>query len=322
MGTVFANSREIAHAGDGYTETCPVPDVCKTPSPGGPVPIPYVNVAMDADMADGTKDVKIEGNMTAHKPANLKMSSGDEGGTAGGGIVSSKIKGKMHWALCSTDVKFEGEGVIRFMDTCLHNGNADNDGGQPQMGGFAGSYPNVDVNEPCPRCGQAISTHAHPNIPQNHRSRHGTKKLLNRLNRMLPRPREGQMVGVLVARCGGTIRVFAAMAGAAVPGGFAAAAAAAGAVPATTAVNVANHTRTNPRAPPPGNCAAPKLLAQASASGCRPMAMTEAWFGPSNPARTEGHRQESCQTCKENLPRMLCSNDAAPPPPPVGGVGG
>jgi hypothetical protein len=49
MPTVFANMRSITHQGDGFTQTCAVPDVCKTPTPAGPVPIPYVNVAMDAN---------------------------------------------------------------------------------------------------------------------------------------------------------------------------------------------------------------------------------------------------------------------------------
>lgn len=323
MGTVFANKREIIHKGDGYTETCPVPDVCKTPSPGGPVPIPYINVAMDSDLADGTKTVKIEGNMVAHQSANLSTSTGDEGGTAGGGIVSSKIKGKHTWPVYSTDVKFEGEGVIRFMETCLHNGNSSNTGSQPHLGGFAGCYPNVDENEPCPRCKKPVRTHKIPNIPQNRTSIRGAKKLLNRMNKLLPAPRQGQMVGVLVAQCGSKVKVFAAMAGTAgsIPSGFAAAARAAGAQAATTAVNTAGHTRTNPRAPPEGNCAAPKLLAQAKQEGCRPLAMTEAWYGPSNPTRTENHRQESCETCKENLPRMLCSNDEKKPAAGSGGGG-
>jgi hypothetical protein len=96
--------------------------------------VPYVNVAKDGDLADGTKTVKIEDNSVALKSSSLMISTGDEGGTAGGGVVSSKIKGKMTWAVSSTDVKFEGKGVIRFMDTCLHNGNASNTGGQPQQG--------------------------------------------------------------------------------------------------------------------------------------------------------------------------------------------
>jgi len=39
VATVFANGRSIVHKGDGPTNTSAPPDVCKTPTPGGPVPI-------------------------------------------------------------------------------------------------------------------------------------------------------------------------------------------------------------------------------------------------------------------------------------------
>jgi len=110
MSTSFANDRTIVHEGDGLQFIAMAPDVCKTPSPGGPVPIPYPNIAMSSDLADGSKTVKIEGNSAALSASNLKTSTGDEAGTAGGGIISGKIKGKLTWAIYSTDVKFEGKG--------------------------------------------------------------------------------------------------------------------------------------------------------------------------------------------------------------------
>lgn len=97
------------------------PDVCKTPTPGGPVPIPYPNIAMSTDTAKGTKKVKCDGESTCVKDSNFKMSSGDEAGSAGGGVASSKIKGKAEFALFSFDVKFEGKNVPRAFDIMLHN---------------------------------------------------------------------------------------------------------------------------------------------------------------------------------------------------------
>jgi uncharacterized Zn-binding protein involved in type VI secretion len=82
MPTVFANGRSILNQGDGFVQTCSVPDVCKTPSPAGPVPIPYVNVAMDSDLADGSQKVKVDGSPAALAGSNLKMSTGDEAGSA------------------------------------------------------------------------------------------------------------------------------------------------------------------------------------------------------------------------------------------------
>jgi len=43
--------------------TATLPDVCKTPTPGGPVPIPYPNFADQSSLAKGTKTVKAHGNM-------------------------------------------------------------------------------------------------------------------------------------------------------------------------------------------------------------------------------------------------------------------
>lgn len=121
----FANGRSILHKGDNLTHTAAPPDVCKTPSPGGPVPIPYVNVAMDSSLASGTKKVKVEGKMAAHEKANISTSMGDEPGTAGG-LISSKFKGKLTWATSSPNVKLEGKGAVRFLDVTQHNGNSFN----------------------------------------------------------------------------------------------------------------------------------------------------------------------------------------------------
>ncbi|QRK04191.1 DUF4150 domain-containing protein [Archangium violaceum] len=97
------------------------PDVCKTPSPGGPIPIPYPNVAKSSDTAQGTKKVSVEGNPVCVKDSNFSTSTGDEAGTAGGGVVSGKTKGKAEFVNFSFDVKFEGKNVARAMDLMLHN---------------------------------------------------------------------------------------------------------------------------------------------------------------------------------------------------------
>jgi len=49
------------------------------------------------------------------------MSTGDEAGSAGGGVASNKIKGKAEFVNVSFDVKFEGKGVARAFDPMLHN---------------------------------------------------------------------------------------------------------------------------------------------------------------------------------------------------------
>jgi len=97
------------------------PDVCKTPTPGGPVPIPYPNIAMSSQAAKTTKKVKIDKEGVMVKGSNFSMSSGDEAGNAGGGVVSSKFKGKAEYMNYSFDVKFEGKAVSRLGDPMGNN---------------------------------------------------------------------------------------------------------------------------------------------------------------------------------------------------------
>ncbi len=118
--TVGVNSLSVVHKSSMGT-TIAFPDVCKTPTPGGPVPIPYPNIAMSSDTAKGTKKVKMDGNPICTKDSNFKMSTGDEAGSAGGGVVSSKIKGKAEFLTWSSNVKFEGKPLVRFGDLMHHN---------------------------------------------------------------------------------------------------------------------------------------------------------------------------------------------------------
>lgn len=118
--TVGVNNLSVVHKSSNGV-TIIFPDVCKTPSPGGPIPIPYPNVAKSSDTAKGTKKVKCDGNPVCVKDSNFCVSTGDEGGTAGGGVVSNKIKGKAEFVNFSFDVKFEGKNVARAFDLMLHN---------------------------------------------------------------------------------------------------------------------------------------------------------------------------------------------------------
>src|SRR5687767_11916008 len=118
--SVGVNNLSVVHASSNGVSTA-FPDVCKTPSPAGPVPIPYPNIAMSSDTASGTSSVKCDGNPTCVKDSNFKMSTGDEAGSAGGGVASNKIKGKAEFVNVSFDVKFEGKNVPRAFDLMLHN---------------------------------------------------------------------------------------------------------------------------------------------------------------------------------------------------------
>ena len=118
---VNGENNSLAHKGSTGISTATIPDVCKTPSPGGPVPIPYPNVAMSSDLAKGTTTVKVDGgNMAAIKGSEFSRSTGDEAGTAGGATSSTFIK-EATWILYSFDVKLDGQNACRLTDKMFHN---------------------------------------------------------------------------------------------------------------------------------------------------------------------------------------------------------
>jgi Domain of unknown function (DUF4150) len=174
--TVFANSRKVTHKGSGQTEVAAPPDVCKTPSPGGPIPVPYVNSAMDSQLAKGSKRTSIEGHPIALENSNIRTSVGDEPGTLGG-LISSKFKGKLTWGTSSADVVIEGKGVVRFMDVTNHNGNSFNTAFM-EDGGTGFAYAD-DFTGPCPICKGDPSTHAVVERPEG--SQETARKILDDL---------------------------------------------------------------------------------------------------------------------------------------------
>jgi hypothetical protein len=133
--TVNANKMSLVHAGSSGVSTI-FPDACKTPSPGGPIPIPYPNVAMSSDTADGASTVKADGNPLMLKSSNYKMSSGDEPGSAMG-VVSNKNKGKATPVASSMDVKVDGTGVFRLTDMMQQN-----------VGGSGNTPPGTNLQPP------------------------------------------------------------------------------------------------------------------------------------------------------------------------------
>ena len=109
-----------------------IPDVCKTPSPGGPVPIPYPNIAQSITLSDGTTTVKGDKTMAAVKGSKFAISNGDNPGVAGG-VKSSTFTKVAPSILYSCDTKMNGKNCARFMDKMFHNHeNAANLAGEMQ----------------------------------------------------------------------------------------------------------------------------------------------------------------------------------------------
>lgn len=119
--TININGLTLCHKGSNGISSATLPDVCKTPTPGGPVPMPYPNISMSSDLADGTSTVTADGgNMIAIKGSNFSRSTGDEPGTVGG--IKSNVNMKASkWILYSFDVTFDGSNACRLSDKKSQN---------------------------------------------------------------------------------------------------------------------------------------------------------------------------------------------------------
>jgi len=118
--TVIVNNLTLSHKGSNGVSAATIPDVCKTPTPGGPVPIPYPNISMSSDLKNGSTTVKADGNMISIKGSEYSRSTGDEPGTAGGVKSSTNMK-ESKWILYSFDVKIDGANACRLTDKKTHN---------------------------------------------------------------------------------------------------------------------------------------------------------------------------------------------------------
>ena|SRR6187455_25314 len=106
-----------------------MPDVCKTPTPAGPVPIPYPNTAQLPMAVQTTVKVSVMNMPALVVTSKIPLSSGDEAGTAGG-VVSGMFIGEVSFKKGSSKVMFEGKGVLHVSAVSGHNGsNANAPGG-------------------------------------------------------------------------------------------------------------------------------------------------------------------------------------------------
>jgi hypothetical protein len=117
--SVSVNFLSVIHAGSNGISPC-FPDICQTPSPAGPIPIPYPNIAKSSDSGDTAKKVLADGEQLCVQGSNFSVSTGDEAGSIGG-VASGKCKGKAEFVNYSFDVKAEGKNVPRAFDLMLHN---------------------------------------------------------------------------------------------------------------------------------------------------------------------------------------------------------
>ena len=151
MATVKVNGtvNALVHKGGAWQSIATVPDVCKTPTPGGPVPMPYPNISQASTLSDGTTTVKVDGgNMAAIKGSKFAMSSGDEPGTVGG-VKSNVYKKASTWLLYSIDVKLDGANACRFSDKKFQN-----DENTVDAAGVIPLVVQVELDEVKMKCGE------------------------------------------------------------------------------------------------------------------------------------------------------------------------
>src|SRR5688500_782305 len=91
------------------------PDVCKTPTPAGPAPIPYPNIGQLSAVQNASPNVKAGGNPVVIKTSTILNSSGDEAGSLGG-VKSPGVAGSVSFKTASNTVKANGQGVVRMFD--------------------------------------------------------------------------------------------------------------------------------------------------------------------------------------------------------------
>ena len=87
--TVGANKLSLVHKSSHLgAAVYAFPDVCVTPSPGGPVPLPYPNMSGSGQQTTTAAKTKPAGSLTAG--GAYSVSRGDQAGSAGGGVLASK----------------------------------------------------------------------------------------------------------------------------------------------------------------------------------------------------------------------------------------
>ena len=98
-----------------------MPDVCLTPSPVGPVPVPYQNIGMVNQAKKTSKKVKFAGKEAITVKSEIARSMGDEAGT-NKGIVSGMNMNKVTFKTGSSKVKAQGQSCVHLTSMSAHNG--------------------------------------------------------------------------------------------------------------------------------------------------------------------------------------------------------
>ena len=99
------------------------PDVCKVPTPAGPIPTPFPNLAQCPMALAPTCALKVKVLNQPVMTLNSKIlrTQGDEAGVAGG-VISSMFGDQAAYNLGSTKVMVEGSPAVTAFKLTRHNG--------------------------------------------------------------------------------------------------------------------------------------------------------------------------------------------------------
>lgn len=97
------------------------PDVCKTPSPAGPIPIPYPDIASPMTAMPACYTILMGGAPAHSIAARPALSNGDNAGVAGG-LISNMFMGPSQTLIGSTCLLLQGMPAAKMLGMTGHNG--------------------------------------------------------------------------------------------------------------------------------------------------------------------------------------------------------
>ena len=96
------------------------PDVCKTPTPGGPVPIPYPNIAMGPMAIPNVPTVLVMGAPAHNLGTTIPMTNGDNAGVVLG-VASGTVMGPSRHVTAAFTVLVQGMPATRLTSVSIQN---------------------------------------------------------------------------------------------------------------------------------------------------------------------------------------------------------
>jgi hypothetical protein len=101
------------------------PDVCKVPTPAGPIPTPFPNIAQLMLAVNTSTKVFVQFMPAVTMKSQIPLSNGDEAGSAGG-VVSGVFIGPASFSKGSSKVIVEGMPWVNLTAMTRQNGTAPN----------------------------------------------------------------------------------------------------------------------------------------------------------------------------------------------------